>query len=82
MAEKVSGRTSTRKVELLVAGASDLSARVKNLIALKLQADNIFISTHAFDACVAKQRLKLCNFHQILQKKYVLLKGKCTIIMI
>ena len=49
----VSGGTSTRKLELSVVGASESSARVKNLIARKLRADDIFVSTHASDACVA-----------------------------
>ena len=48
-----SGRTSTQKLKLSVVGASDPSAQVKNFIARELQADNIFVSTHAFDACVA-----------------------------
>ena len=48
-----SGGTSTQKLELSVTGASDPSARVKNLIARKLRADNIFVSTHASVASVA-----------------------------
>ena len=43
-------RTSTQKLELSVVGASDPSARVKNLIVRKLRADNIFVLTHASDA--------------------------------
>ena len=45
--------TSNQKLELLVAGASDLSARVQKLIARKLRAHDILIATHAPDACVA-----------------------------
>ena len=48
-----SGGTSNRKLELLVAGASNLSARVQKLIARKLRAHDILIATHAPDACVA-----------------------------
>ena len=48
-----SGGMSTRKLELSVVGTSDSSAWVKNLIALKLRADDNFVSTHASDACVA-----------------------------
>ena len=48
-----SGGTSNQKLELLVAGASDLSARVQKLIARKLRAHDILIATHAPDACVA-----------------------------
>ena len=43
----------TRKLKLLVDGASDTSTRVKKLIAQKFRADNIFIPSHASDACVA-----------------------------
>ena len=46
-----SGETSNPKLELSVTGASDLSARVQKLIARKLRADDIFIATHASDAC-------------------------------
>ena len=62
----ISGRTSTRKLKLLVVGASDPIARVKNLIARKLRANNIFVSTQASNACVAYQWLKLPYYHQIL----------------
>ena len=49
-----SGGTSNRKLELSVAGAYDLSARVQKLIAWKLRAHDILIAiTHAPDACVA-----------------------------
>ena len=50
----ISGGTSNRQLKLLVAGASDLSARVQKLIARKLWAHDILIATHALsDACVA-----------------------------
>ena len=49
----ISGGTSNRKLDLLVAGASDPSARVQKLIARKLRAHDILIATHAPDACVA-----------------------------
>ena len=51
-----SGGTSNhegRKLELSVTGASDPRARVQNLIARKLRADDILIATHASNACVA-----------------------------
>ena len=45
----ISGGTSNRKLELSVAGASDLNARVQKLMARKLRADDILIATHASD---------------------------------
>ena len=49
----VSGGTSTHKLELSVAGASNPSARVKKLFAWKFGANNIFLPTHASDAFVS-----------------------------
>ena len=72
-----SGGTSNRKLELLVAGASDLSARVQKLIAWKLRADDILIATHAPDACVAQGWPKLPNLHLISRNKMLFRKSPC-----
>ena len=61
---------SNRKLEHLVTGASDLSAR-------KLRADDILISTHASDACVAWRWPKLPDLHHISSNKMCFLKSPC-----
>ena len=78
----VSGGTSTRKLELSVAGASDPSTRVKKLIARKLLVDDILIAQHMLPMHVRPsdgQNSPLCTRFPEIKCVFLCLRDRCVI---